>query len=395
MANKVPAVRFKGFDDEWESKLFSNVATRISTQGNKVGLPRVEFEDIVSGKGLLNKNIFNKSCNKKGVHFKPNDTLFGKLRPYLKNWLLAEFEGVAVGDFWVLRSIDCDSKFLYSLIQSDNYQTVANLSTGTKMPRSDWNVVSNTKFEIPFLVAEQTLIGNFFKQMDERIALQRQELDALKSTKQGFLQKMFPAEDETVPQLRFPGFSGEWEEKTLAEHSAYITKGTTPKDKSGIGEINYIKVENIYNGNIFPKNKITENEHNNYLKRSILEENDILFSIAGTLGRIAIVTKTILPANTNQALAIIRGYNFDKNFLITTLSGRFVSEYIRRNPTIGAQPNLSLEQVGKLIIWSPCMEEQTLIGNFFKKLDDTIALHQQELDALEQTKKAFLQKMFI
>ncbi|MFD2729182.1 restriction endonuclease subunit S, partial [Enterococcus camelliae] len=127
----------------------------------------------------------------------------------------------------------------------------------------------------------------------------------------------------------------------MGEYTKLITKGTTPKDKTGIGDVNFVKVENITNGKIYPVNKVKQKEHDSYLKRSRLEEKDILFSIAGTLGRTAIVTKSILPANTNQALAIIRGYDFDTDFLITSLSGNVVKEYIRRNPTVGAQPNLS------------------------------------------------------
>ncbi|MDY5162406.1 restriction endonuclease subunit S [Leuconostoc citreum] len=197
-----------------------------------------------------------------------------------------------------------------------------------------------------------------------------------------------------TPQIRFKGFTDDWEERKLGQYTKLITKGTTPKDKTGIGDVNFVKVENITNGKIYPINKIKQNEHDNYLKRSRLEEKDILFSIAGTLGRTAIVNKSILPANTNQALAIIRGYDFDTNFLITSLAGNVVKEYIRRNPTVGAQPNLSLEQVGNLLVNTPNAEEQQKIGSFFQQLDETIALHQRKLDLLKEQKKGFLQKMF-
>ena len=197
-----------------------------------------------------------------------------------------------------------------------------------------------------------------------------------------------------VPELRFPGFTDDWEERKLGQYTKLITKGTTPKDKTGIGDVNFVKVENITNGKIYPINKIKQNEHDNYLKRSRLEEKDILFSIAGTLGRTAIVNKSILPANTNQALAIIRGYDFDTNFLITSLAGNVVKEYIQRNPTVGAQPNLSLEQVGNLLVNTPNAEEQQKIGAFFQSIDDTIALHQRKLDMLKEQKKGYLQKMF-
>ena len=77
--------------------------------------PNVEYEDVIPGRGKLNKNIFEKTNNKKGIRFLEGDVLYGKLRPYLKNWLLSDFKGIAVGDWWVLRSSGLDSKFLYNI----------------------------------------------------------------------------------------------------------------------------------------------------------------------------------------------------------------------------------------------------------------------------------------
>ena len=200
----------------------------------------------------------------------------------------------------------------------------------------------------------------------------------------------------TKPAIRFKGFTDDWEQRKLGELASLITKGTTPLDKSGDGEINFIKVENIdsASGEITPEMKISEAEHNGYLKRSQLQEHDILFSIAGTLGRVSIVKSSFLPANTNQALAIIRTKEGDLNYLTTVLKGNAVADFIKRNPTIGAQPNLSLEQVGNLKIPYSSMKEQAVIGAYFKYLDHLITLHQRKYDSLVNVKKAMLEKMF-
>lgn len=199
-----------------------------------------------------------------------------------------------------------------------------------------------------------------------------------------------------IPKRRFKEFQNTdaWEQRELGKFVSLITKGTTPRDKSGSGSINFIKVENISDGIISPVSKISEDEHEGYLQRSKLKENDTLISIAGTLGRTGVVDKTILPANTNQALAIIRGYDFDKDFLLTSLNGKAVKDFIRRNPTIGAQPNLSLEQVGKFLIYTPKKEEQIQIGVFFKNLDQTIAFQQRKLEKMKSMKSAYLSEMF-
>jgi type I restriction enzyme, S subunit len=172
-----------------------------------------------------------------------------------------------------------------------------------------------------------------------------------------------------------------WEQRKLSTMTSLITKGTTPLDKSGTGNINFVKIENIDNssGEINITQTISEVEHNGYLRRSQLKEGDILFSIAGTLGRVTCVKSSILPANTNQALAIIRLKEGNLNYIQTYLKGKAISDFIKKNPTVGAQPNLSLEQVSNLEIVLPKNDEQTKIGEYFNNLDHLITLHQCEL----------------
>ncbi|MDT2816812.1 restriction endonuclease subunit S [Vagococcus lutrae] len=185
-----PEIRFAGFTDDWEQRKFKNIVLRKSKNSNSDKLPKVEFEDIVAGQGRLNKDVSQKSDDRKGVLFTKSDILYGKLRPYLKNWLLADFDGIALGDFWVFECNNSIPEFVYTLIQSDMYQRVANDTSGTKMPRSDWTKVSNTDFFIPN-EEEQQKIGTFFKQLDDTIALHQRQLEALEMTKKSFLQKMF------------------------------------------------------------------------------------------------------------------------------------------------------------------------------------------------------------
>ena len=178
--------------------------------------------------------------------------------------------------------------------------------------------------------------------------------------------------------------------------ASLITKGTTPLDKSNTGVVNFVKIESIdeSSGNITITQKISLDEHNGYLHRSQLKENDILFSIAGTLGRVTSVKSSILPANTNQALAIIRLKDGCLDYVKTYLKGKAVADFIKKNPTIGAQPNLSLEQVANLEIAIPSDDEQKIIGAFFQQLDNLIALHQRKFEKLTNVKKSMLEKMF-
>ena len=187
----VPEIRFKGFSGAWEEKELSCIVSRVSCISNKVGLPRVEYEDIVSGKGELNKNIEQKNSRKIGIEFEIGDVLYGKLRPYLNNWLLPTFQGIAVGDFWVFRPNETNSKFIFYLIQTSDYEKIANQSSGSKMPRADWNLMSNAVFFIPLNKNEQEKIGNYFKNLDKLLTLHQGELGKLKNLKKAMLEKMF------------------------------------------------------------------------------------------------------------------------------------------------------------------------------------------------------------
>lgn len=186
---RYPELRFPGFTDAWEQRKFKDIAFKRG-KISEADLPYVEFEDINSGIGTLNKNISQKVGHKKGLLFEAGDVLFGKLRPYLQNWLLCQFAGIAVGDFWVLQPQNVSSAFLYYLIQSEAYQSVANISSGTKMPRSSWPLVSETLFSIP-KYKEANMIGEFFLLIDRTITLHQRKLDHLQLQKKALLQQMF------------------------------------------------------------------------------------------------------------------------------------------------------------------------------------------------------------
>ncbi|MDY4464795.1 MAG: restriction endonuclease subunit S [Candidatus Treponema excrementipullorum] len=188
---KVPEIRFKGFSEPWEEKKFEDLANRSSLIGFEDNLPRIEYEDIISGTGQLNKNIFAKKSRKSGILFHKDDVLYGKLRPYLKNWFLASFDGIAVGDFWVLQTKNIDSSFLYRLVQCRQFNDVANQSIGTKMPRADWKLISKTMFFVPTSLSEQTKIGSYFQNLDRLITSQGRKIEKLRNLKKACLEKMF------------------------------------------------------------------------------------------------------------------------------------------------------------------------------------------------------------
>ena len=139
----------------------------------------------------MNKDIRLKEVQKTGIKFDGTQVLYGKLRPYLHNWLNPDFMGIAVGDWWVLRPVKIDKNFLYRLIQTKKFDDVANQSSGSKMPRADWNLVSQSEFIVPTSLEEQCRIAEVFEGLDHLITLHQRKCDELREIKKYMLQNMF------------------------------------------------------------------------------------------------------------------------------------------------------------------------------------------------------------
>lgn len=242
--------------------------------------------------------------------------------------------------------------------------------------------LSKIEICIPHL-KEQIAIGHVLRCFDNYIADLAELIEKKRGIREGAL------EDLVSGSTRLAGYEGTWEMMKLKAITSQITKGTTPLDKSGRGTVNFIKVENIdgSSGDISITQNISVNEHNGYLRRSRLENNDILFSIAGTLGRVAIVDSALLPANTNQALSIIRLTKGNHRFISYYLQSKAIKKYIQENPTVGAQPNLSLKQIGAIAIAFPSEKEQEAIADMLTAMDNEIEALEAERDKMIQIRE--------
>lgn len=186
-----PALRFKGFAGEWKRAAFNEIITISNKLCYDESIPSVEYEDINCHSGTLNKNIFKKDIHKLGKHFSAGDILFGKLRPYLCNYLHADFEGIAIGDFWIFKNGLALTDYVYPFIYTETFQNISNMSVGSKMPRADWSLVGESKFYFPPTKAEQEAIGAYFKELDRQLQLEGAKLGKLRQLKQASLCQLF------------------------------------------------------------------------------------------------------------------------------------------------------------------------------------------------------------
>ncbi|MBJ7697718.1 restriction endonuclease subunit S [Weissella confusa] len=391
MSNKVPQIRFNGYSDAWVQREFVKMVDRVS-ESSTAELPRVEFEDLISGMGRLNKDVTKPGDTRSGIHFVAGDVLYGKLRPYLNNWLHATFEGLALGDFWVFRTKEMlESSFLYALIQAPKYQQAANLSSGTKMPRSDWKTVSTTEFCVPEK-QEQQKIGELFNNLDNLIAANQRKLDLLKEQKKGYLQKMFPKNGSKVPELRFAGFADDWEERKFGDEFKKVNE----RNNGSFGREHWISVANMY---FQDPEKVQSN--NIDTRTYVMRIGDMAFegnkSSKFKYGRF--VVNDIGNGVVSELFPIYRHNNeYDNSYWKNAIQiERIMAPIFAKAITSSGVSSNKLDNNHFLNqkICIPPLKEQQKIGSFFKQLDNTIALHQRKLDLLKEQKKGFLQKMFV
>ena len=321
-------------------------------------MPRVEYEDIISGTGRLNKNIFAKESDKTGIVFHKGDVIYGKLRPYLQNWLLPSFNGLAVGDFWVLQPQNADSSFLYRLIQSRQFDEVANQSTGTKMPRSDWKLVSKTEFFIPSAIGEQAAIGAYFEQLDDLITLhQRNSAD--------FVSRFFS------------DFTNTWEQRKVGE--LLIERNEQAPMNEEYPLMAFIANEGVApKGERYDRSSLVTDTENKLYKRT--EFGDFIYS-SNNLETGSIGLNKYGKACISPVYSVFHPTGIaDSNFLGRRLVRKdFINSMVKwRQGVIYGQWRIHESDFLKIDIPVPSVEEQIQIGTFLDYLDNLITLHQCE-----------------
>lgn len=185
--------RLPGFSEPWKNIEFDQIAllnNRKYIPNRKEHLKCLELEHFEKETGRLIGYVDSAEQSSTKNIFKSGDVLFGKLRPYLKKFTKSAFNGVCSTEIWVLMAYNnCIDDFLYLLIQSTKFLNACNVSSGTHMPRADWNFVSHIPFFIPPL-PEQKAIADILSKADEEIDLLTEKLSALKSQKKGLMQKL-------------------------------------------------------------------------------------------------------------------------------------------------------------------------------------------------------------
>ena len=272
---------------------------------------------------------------------------------------------------------DLDPYWFYIQTQSKLYLEYIKSISKVAVNQASFTTVEfkNFTFFCPS-TKEQTQIGNFFKQLDDTIALHQGTLEKYQKLKVSYLEKMFPKENELYPELRFPNFTDAWEQRKLGD----ICNITTGKlDANAMVENG--KYDFFTSG--IKKYKI---DHYAFLGPAL--------TIAGNGATVGYMHYADGFFNAYQRTYVLTELLGDRTFLFSTIN-RKLQKKIQQEARAGNIPYIVLDMLTELDIYLPSLEEQIQIGNFFKQLDDTIALHQREFEKFKILRKAYLKHIFI
>lgn len=398
-ALKVPSLRFPEFSGEWEEKKFGDVvslsSSKHNSEKNKSVQKCIELEHIdqVTGRllGFVEGSNFGSIKNK----FNKNNVLFGKLRPYLRKYIKAPFDGVCSSEIWVLDGKLVSNDYLYYLVQLEKFIELADQSIGSKMPRADWSHVSSGIFLIPSL-PEQTKIAAFLSAVDTKIDQLSQKKTLLEQYKKGIMQKIFSQ------QIRFKSDDGgdypEWEEKKLGD----VASKNMQKNKGST--ISYVLTNSASQGIVsqqdyFDKDIANQNNLENYY---VVDVDDFVYnpriSVHAPVGPIK---RNKLTKGVMSPLYTV--FSFTKDSVMLAFIEMYFStncwhDYMLSISNFGARHdrmNISAHDFFEMPIFFPCLEEQTKIANFLTAIDSKIEQVAQQLEAAKQFKKGLLQQMFV
>lgn len=390
-----PRLRFKGFTGEWKNKTLGDLG--------RVEMCRRIFKEQTQPSGEI--PFFKIGTFGQEPDAFISSELFEEYRqkyPYPKQGDILISAAGTIGrtvEFTGENAYFQDSNIVWlrfdesqitSTFLNITYQNIKWDLEGSTIKRLYNSDLLSAEITLPSL-PEQTHLGLFFRRLDSQIAESRAVLEKSGQLKKAMLAKMFPANGEKIPKIRFKGFEGEWECRKLGDVSSSYSGGTPSVGNSKFysGNIPFIRSGEIHSSKteLFLTQEGLENS-----SAKLVKQGDILYALYGaTSGEVG---RSKTNGAINQAiLAIIPNGNYDAEFISQWLKNNkenIVNLYLQ-----GGQGNLSGEIVKKIEMSFPTKKEQAAIGLFFRQLDETIALQSAEVEKLNQLKKGLLAAMLV
>lgn len=401
-----PNIRFKGFDEDWEQRKLGNLTTYRNGTGHE------EKQSDVGKYELVNLNSISIDGG-----LKPSGKFIDEeTETLIKDDLVMVLSDVGHGDLLgrvaiipennrfvlnqrvaLLRNNGfADTKYLFSYINA--HQRYFKLQgAGSSQLNISRGSVENFEVLLPKR-DEQKQIGECFSNLDHLITLHQRKCQETKKLKEYMLQKMFPKKGEKIPEIRFEGFTGDWEQRKLGELSSSFEYGLNAAAKAYDGENKYIRITDIDDDSReFKQEDITSPDTDlSSAENYKLSEGDILFARTGaSVGKSYIYKASdglVYYAGFLIRASIKPEYNSEFVFQ-NTLTGNY-EKFIKVTSMRSGQPGVNAQEYSQYQIMMPSKPEQDKIGDCLRNLDNLITLHQCKVRELTELKNYMLQNMF-
>ena len=332
---------------------------------------------------------------------KKGDVPYNSMRMWQGAVGTSDYDGIVSPAYTVLiPKNNCNGKFFMELFKKQpTLEIFKRWSQG--LTSDTWNLKYPVLSTIPFMVPsvkEQEKIAEYFKSLDNLITLHQRKCEQTKELKKFMLQKMFPKKGEKNPEIRFPGFTDDWEQRKLSDVANHRGGTAIEKyfDKDGVYKVISIGSYGLNSQYVDQNIRAISNE---ITDGRVVNSGELTMVLNDKTANGTIIGRTLLVEKDNEYVInqrteiISPKENFDSNFAYTILNGPF-REKVKRIVQGGTQIYVNYPAVSNLNLELPKIEEQQKIGSFFKQLDNTIALHQRKCEQLKELKKFMLQNMF-
>ena len=405
---KAPKLRFKGFTDDWEQRKLSEITARVTRKnGSQSDLPlTISAQDgLVDQRKYFNRQVASRDMSnyyliKKG-EFAYNKS-YSEGYPFGAVKRLDYYDMGALSTLYILFEItdkNISSDFIVSYYMTHLWhKEISKQAAEGARNHGLLNISTEDFFDselnIPNSIEEQVKIGNFIKQFDKFINLYQRKLDKMKLNKRVLLQKLFPQNGCTIPEVRFKGFTDAWKQRKLGE-CVDISTGYPfdSQDFNDNGEYLVITNGNIQENTPFVLNNVGNRiDLDDSLKKYILDIDDLLITMDGTVGRVAIVVDNKLVL----AQRVCRIKSNEPYYIYQLLSKNDFIQSMDKIGHGGTIKHISLSEISEYKTFYPkSQKERIKISIVLTNYDKLITLHQCKLDRLISIKKALLQQLFV
>lgn len=387
-----PKIRFSGYMDDWEQRKLGEIAELNPKSELPEEFEYVDLESVVGTEMVSHRTETKVSAPSRAQRLaKVGDVFYQTVRPYQKNnYLFTKLDNnyvFSTGYAQIRPKIDAE--FLFGFLQTEGFvKVVLDNCTGTSYPAINSTDLSNLLIKLPIAKAEQTKIGQYMMRIDNLITLHQRKCEETKKIKKYMLQKMFPQNGSKVPEIRFGGFTDDWEQRKLGD----IFLEYTEKNHSELPVLTIVQG----GGTVLRE----ESDRNlQYDKSSLsgykmVQKDDFIVHLRSFEGGLE---KSSHEGLISPAYHTFHGDNVDSRFYYPYFRSHEFIKHKLVPHVYGIRDGRSIDIDGMKTIEIPytSYEEQKKIGDYIESLDRLITLHQCKCEEFQIMKKYMLQNMFV